>query len=137
MRHDVDACMIAAARACLGTPFHHQGRLPQVGLDCIGLVVVALRASGCAVQDRLDYDRQPQGEALRHALQAHGATSIALPRAGAIALFAFAGAPQHVALCTAADMMIHAYATAGCVVETQLNAVWRRRLAGLYSFQER
>ncbi len=32
----VDAA-IAAARTCLGTPFHHQGRAPGVGLDCIGL----------------------------------------------------------------------------------------------------
>ena len=38
--------MIAAARACLGTPFHHQGRMPGVGLDCIGLVIVALARCG-------------------------------------------------------------------------------------------
>ena len=38
--------MIAAARACIGTPFHHQGRRPGAGLDCIGLIVIALRAAG-------------------------------------------------------------------------------------------
>ena len=56
--------MIATARACAGTPFHDQGRAPGVGLDCIGLIVIAMRAAGFAVHDRTDYGRRPDGKSL-------------------------------------------------------------------------
>ena len=54
--------MIASARACIGTPFHHQGRAIGIGLDCIGLIVVALTAAGFSVRDRSDYGRRPDGK---------------------------------------------------------------------------
>ena len=39
--------IIASARACLGTPFLHQGRIPGVALDCAGLVgIIADSAMG-------------------------------------------------------------------------------------------
>lgn len=126
--------MIAAARGCVGTPFHHQGRVPLVGLDCIGLVIVALRAAGLEVQDRTDYGRLPEPEALRQALAAHGAVAVEAPVAGAVVLFAICGMPSHVALCSDAGRMIHAYAPVGRVVETQLDHGWRRRLAGVFRF---
>jgi hypothetical protein len=40
------ASVIAAARTMMGTPFLHQGRLPGVGLDCIGLIAVAALWAG-------------------------------------------------------------------------------------------
>jgi cell wall-associated NlpC family hydrolase len=131
--------MIAAARLCLGTPFHHQGRVPQVGLDCIGLVVVALRAAGIVVQDRHDYGRSPQGNALHEAFIAHGFQhSLPLPliAPASIILCSCAGVPQHVALITTPTMMIHAYAPAGGVIETIITPAWRRRFIGVYNFQE-
>ena len=128
--------MIAAARACLGTPFHHQGRLPGQGLDCIGLVIIALRAAGFMVQDRQDYARWPEGEALAAALVAHGAQALAIMQPGTVLLFMIAGQAQHVALATGETRMIHAYAPAGKVVETDINSVWQRRLVGLYQFGE-
>jgi cell wall-associated NlpC family hydrolase len=128
--------MIAAARTCLGTPFHHQGRIPQQGLDCIGLIVVALQATNIIVQDRVDYARWPEAEALATALAAHGAVPVVLPEPGDILLFVLAGRAQHVALCTAHEQMIHAYAPAGKVVEGSIGAVWRRRLQQAYRFQE-
>lgn len=131
MRADL---MIAAARACRGTPFHHQGRMPQIGLDCVGLVIIALRAADIVVQDRIDYARWPVGDALAQALQAHGAQSIAALQPGAVLLFALAGQAQHVALAAAPETMIHAYAPVGRVVETQLSQIWQRRLRGIYCF---
>lgn len=56
-----------AARALgfVGTPFRHQGRLPGVGLDCLGVVVFAC---GACSDDRRDYGRLPDARALRAAL---------------------------------------------------------------------
>jgi len=124
---------IAAARACLGTPFHHQGRAPGAGLDCIGLVVVALRAAGRAVRDRSDYARRPDGVALVAALDEHGLKRVDGDiRAGDVLVFRYDHRPQHVALATSAETMIHAFAVAGRVVETGIGAYWRRRLVGTY-----
>src|SRR5208282_1236553 len=98
--------MIAAARACRSTPFHHQGRKPGVGLDCIGLIVVALRAAGMKVHDRNDYGKRPDGKSLEAALAAHGAAPVSEISAGDVLLFRYDGQPQHVALATGTDTMI-------------------------------
>lgn len=126
--------LIAAARACLGTPFHHQGRTPGVGLDCIGLVVIALRAIGIPVQDRSDYAPRPDGVSLIAALEAHGAQKVEQIKAGDILVFRYENRPQHVAMATDEGHLIHAFAPAGSVVETSLGAYWRRRLVAVYRF---
>ncbi|MDD3029979.1 MAG: NlpC/P60 family protein [Alphaproteobacteria bacterium] len=126
--------MIAAARTCLGTPFHHQGRAPGVGLDCIGLVIVALKAAGLSVNDRTDYGRRPDGKSLIAALEAHGAAKVEPVQAGDILVFRYDRQPQHVALATGAETMIHSFAPAGRVVETSLGAYWKRRLTAAYRF---
>lgn len=50
--------ILGAARSMLGTPFHHQGRLPGVGLDCAGLIVCAFRAVGVELIDLQGYGRR-------------------------------------------------------------------------------
>ena len=126
--------MIEAARACLDTPFHHQGRQRGAGLDCIGLVIVALNAAGMTVRDRTDYGRRPDGAGLIAALEAHGATRIENFEAGDILVFRYDRQPQHVALATSATTMIHSFAPAGKVVETNLGPYWHRRLTAAYRF---
>lgn len=123
---------IATARACIGVPFHHQGRNPAAGLDCIGLVIHALRAVGMNVQDRADYARRPDGVSLIAAIEAHGATKVEEIMAGDILVFRYGGQPQHVALATAQTKLIHSFAPAGRVVETNIGDYWRRRLVGIY-----
>jgi NlpC/P60 family putative phage cell wall peptidase len=126
--------MIAAARRCLGTPFHHQGRQPKFGIDCIGLIVVALRATGKAVEDYSDYNRRPDGKSIVEALENHGAQMAGAIEAGDVLLFRYDNQPQHVALATGKDRMIHAFAVAGEVVETIIGDYWQRRLVGVYRF---
>lgn len=106
----------------------------MVGLDCIGLVVVALRAAGLCVQDRLDYGVRPDGRSLVQALAAHGAETVTEIQTGDVLLFRYDHQPQHVALATGADSMIHSFAPARMVVETGIGAYWRRRLVGVWRF---
>ena len=42
----MSAAVEAAARALLGVPFRGHGRDPRWGVDCVGLVALALRAGG-------------------------------------------------------------------------------------------
>lgn len=132
MKKEQISRMLDEARRCLGTPFHHQGRAPGVGLDCIGLVVCALRAAGIEARDRADYGRRPDGISLIAAIEAHGWRRVQKIAAGDILVFRYGGQPQHVALASGASTLIHSFAPAGKVVETDIGDYWRRRLIGIY-----
>lgn len=131
----IRADLVAAARALIGTPFAHQGRVPGVGLDCAGLVVCALQACGGEVADQRGYGRIPAHGMFTAAIAAH-CDSIAQDQVqpGDLMMFAFRGEPQHVAIVSATDpvMLVHAYQDVGRVVENALDATWQARLRGCY-----
>ncbi len=124
--------LVDRARACLGTPFYHQGRVAGIGLDCIGLVIHAVKQAGVNIYDQRDYGREPAGDRLRIALVQHGFERVDSIKPGDVLLFRFNGNPHHVGLAVSSDTMVHSYAPVGRVVETGLGETWRRRLAGIY-----
>lgn len=126
--------LINAARLCLGTCFHHQGRKQNVGLDCIGLIVVSLNAVGIEVRDRFDYGMRPDGISLVEGIIKHGGFPVSVISPSDILLFRYDNQPQHVALATGDNSMIHSFAPAGKVVETAIGQYWKRRLSGIYRF---
>ena len=62
--------IVAAARECLGTPFHHQGRVLGYGLDCAGVAAHVARAVGCEVVEVSGYGRTPAHGQIEQALEA-------------------------------------------------------------------
>jgi cell wall-associated NlpC family hydrolase len=60
--------VVAAARALVGTPYQHQGRLPGVALDCAGVVICVARACGLieADFDVTGYTPRPDGTLLAY-----------------------------------------------------------------------
>lgn len=122
---------IAAARACIGTPFVAQGRLPGIGLDCAGLMLHALRAGGLHIDDVAGYTIPPDPHLLLTTL-GRNFTPQEMITPGAILLFRFQGRAQHLALATSASTMIHAFAPACRVVETDIGPAWLPRLLGTY-----
>lgn len=126
--------MIEAVKACLGTPFHHQGRIPLIGLDCIGLVIVGLKAIGWPVQDQKDYAMRPDGKSLIRALEQHGAKKVEKTKAGDVFVFRYDNQPQHVAIALSEDELIHAFAPAGGVVRSKIGSYWKRRMVARYRF---
>jgi hypothetical protein len=50
-----DRAVVAAARGAIGARFRVQGRDPAFGLDCVGVVAVALRGAGYAGAIPADY----------------------------------------------------------------------------------
>lgn len=122
---DTDAA-IAAARACVGTPFRPQGRLPGIGLDCVGLAAVAVRAGGLAVEIPADYALSgSDGGRLLKSLGALGFACVrdggAMP--GDLMLFQPGRTQQHLGIC-AGNSFIHAHLGLCKVVETPLPAPW-------------
>ena len=43
--------VVAAARALVGTPFHHMARVPGVGVDCSGVLICVGRELGLVAAD--------------------------------------------------------------------------------------
>lgn len=124
---------LAAARALIGTPFVHQGRTRH-GVDCIGLIVLAAQAVGIDTRaDRTDYGRRPHG-VLQPILDA-AMVKVTDWQPGDTLVMAFRHEPMHVAIYTGATV-IHTYATLGKVVEHDLDARWRARVAGAYRLRE-
>lgn len=126
-------CLIAAARESLGTRFRHQGRSAQHGVDCVGLIIVAARSVGMALEDTLVYGRQPQpGDFFRY-IERNQMVPVTSQRLGDVGLFDFGAGPQHAALFTQTGL-IHAYAPARKVIEHGFRAPWPQQLCGVYRF---
>lgn len=131
--------IISCARACVGTKFRHQGRLQNVGLDCVGLLAWVAHSLDLDVRDCLDYNRRPAHGLLEKHLAASGLVPIEVSdaRPGDVALFRFEGPPQHVAVLADAHKpfsMIHAYMPARYVVEHRMDEIWQERFVGAYRF---
>jgi cell wall-associated NlpC family hydrolase len=60
--------IVAVARGWIGTPFHHQGRLKGVGVDCVGLVIGVAKELHILPDDfqTTAYRREPDGVTLIH-----------------------------------------------------------------------
>jgi NlpC/P60 family putative phage cell wall peptidase len=132
------ADIIAAARACLGTPFRHQGRLPGIGLDCAGVAVEVARALGCAPLDVSGYGRTPAAGQLEAVLDAQPdleRVDREDRQPGDILLMRFTGEPQHLAILTDEGTMIHSYEAVGTCCEHRLSAVWAARVVRVYRFR--
>lgn len=121
--------VLSAAASYIGTPFHHQGRVPHVGLDCVGLIICAYQAAGYSLGDYRRYTRSPKPEVMRRELLAR---SRVLDRdepwqPGDVLWFRVRSQPQHLALWTGRDM-IHAYSKIGRVDRHPLTRPWRSLL---------
>ena len=135
---------IAAARGGLGTPYHDQASVRQVGCDCLGLVRGVWRElHGPEPMPIPPYgrdwgetgSREPLAEAARSVMIERPATEV-LP--GALVLFRMrtGSIAKHCGLVTAPDRFTHAYERGG-VVEAPLDAGWRRRVAFVFLFPDR
>lgn len=109
--------IIATAKSMLGTPYHHQGRVPGVGLDCIGLVVCTVRALGAVIQDRTDYPRTAIPSEFVQAVAAQvPMKSVSARMPGDLLLIRPRKALQHAAILVDAQTIIHADHVSGVVL---------------------
>lgn len=129
--------VVHAARAHLGTPWVHQGRLAGSALDCAGLVIVAARELGLVPPefDVNGYGRVPDGTMLewcRRFMQ-----PLPSPELGAVAAIVVQRVPQHLGIVGdyvhGGFSLIHAASDAGRVVEHRL--AWRTNLRGVACFR--
>lgn len=130
--------IVREARSMVGTPFHHQGRLPGCGLDCVGLAVAIADRLGIEVRDQTDYPPETDGDALLAALE-HACDPVPVGRArvGDLLQFRRGRGLWHVAIVSRLAEpleVIHARAHdgGGEVTEEPLTPEWTRRLVGVW-----
>lgn len=114
----------AAARALLGVPFRLHGRDPATGIDCVGLVLLSLRAAGFVIPEPPPYQLRSshRSPAMRWA-EALGIPQADAARAGDVVIAAIGPMQSHLAVDGGA-MMIHAHAGLGKVVEMAWSPEW-------------
>jgi murein DD-endopeptidase / murein LD-carboxypeptidase len=116
--------IVMAVRACVGTRFRVQGRAPGLGLDCVGVVLVAAAAAGMMVAPPPAYAQAgDNGAYLDRALAEAGCQRVAAALAGDILVFAPTPRRRHLGVMTAAGM-VHAHAGLGRVVEGPIDPDW-------------
>ena len=124
MDDDAGAAIVAAVRACVGTRFRAQGRVPGLGLDCVGVVLVAAAASGMgrvvAPAYALGGDHADRIETF---LAAAGCTAVPQPMDGDILVVVPAPGQRHLAVVTPGGV-VHAHAGIGRVVEGPIDGEW-------------
>lgn len=135
--------IITAARGWIGTPFHHQGRLKNVGVDCLGLLI------GVAIELGLhdnngnklsDYDDRTYGHIPDEKLLYNGLCKVLTPvkhvAAGNVGLFSIDKTARHLGVFGDGAQyltLIHAYAPARKVVEHRFDNEWKDKLVMAFS----
>ena len=134
--------IVAAARAWVGTPYHHQQSRLGVGADCLGLVRgVGRQLYGREAESPPAYSRdwaEASGiETMLEAARRHfDPIAVSDMAAGDVIVFRLRGGTvaKHAGIVATAETMIHAM-EGGPVTEVALSAWWRRRIAGVFRFR--
>jgi hypothetical protein len=121
------------ARAHVGTRFRPQGRAPELGLDCVGLVLAVFDLPADEVRRDYRLRGDHRGEMLAAFAKRFRRVSAKQRKVGDVLVLRVAPEQLHLAVLTASGF-IHADARRGKVVETSgmpswpLLAVFRRRV---------
>jgi len=112
------ARVFAEARSLVGCRFRLHGRDPALGLDCVGVVLVAARRAGAAVAAPDRYALVGGcAEDWNAALAAAGLSRVATPGMGNIVLIDCGRRQFHLAV-VGTTSTVHAHRGLGSVVET-------------------
>ena len=140
----MNAQIVNIARSYLGTPYRHQGRLPGVALDCIGVPICVAWAIGYLPLsfNVTGYRRVPDGHSLiRHLEDRMDPVAQADMQPGDVVCVAFDLFPHHVGIVgdypRGGLSIIHAAGRTGKVVEQRLCFTPDLQFAGAFRFWAR
>lgn len=125
--------VIEEARSWIGTPFMHQGRVKGIGVDCVGLLAGVARDLGIQANDRKGYGNLPHNDELRKALKKELIPCNSIIPA-CVLLMKITREPQHVAIYTFDNTIVHSYFNVKGCVEHRLDERWRSKIEGYYLF---
>ena len=124
--------VVAEAFLLINTPYQHQGRIPGLAIDCIGLPIIVAKNLGLGDFDRIDYGRSPDGT-FKEKIEAVCQPIVIQP--GALVIFRISVEAQHCGIVTehplGGEGLIHAWDIAGKVVHQRMGD-WRKKIVGCY-----
>lgn len=116
--------IVAAARSCVGTRFRPQGRTPGLGLDCVGVALIAAAAAGMGSIAMAPYSVGGDHDLdIDGILAGLGCRAVLVPMPGDVLVIAPAPRKRHLAVMTPAGV-VHAQAGIGRVVEGPIDSGW-------------
>jgi cell wall-associated NlpC family hydrolase len=126
------------ARKYLGIPWRHQGRNPDVGIDCAGLVVLIAKDLGLSNYDAVNYHRNPMNDAfIRHFADNMEKRRIVDRKMGDVVLFKDKMFSCHSGIVTfknGQEHLLHAYAKRKQVIEEPFTEEWRKKISYCFRF---
>jgi NlpC/P60 family putative phage cell wall peptidase len=134
--------VLRVARSWIGTPYHHQGRVKGVGVDCCGLIIGVMKELGLNDYDIDGYSRTADGVNIISEFNEQcvpiAPTSVV---SGDILIFRIKNVPQHCGILSDLDgqnYVIHAYQSEAdhlnFVTEHILDDWWISRIVACYAF---
>lgn len=143
MSAEQGSCVVAAARAWIGTPYHHQASVRGVGADCLGLVRGVFReVMGREPEAAPAYSRDwGETDGIETLLDAAGRHLVAVRLTeiapGDVVVFRLRPrmVAKHAAIVATAETMIHAM-EGTAASEVAFSSWWRRRIAGAFRFPD-
>jgi NlpC/P60 family putative phage cell wall peptidase len=115
--------VVAESLSWCDTPYHHQGRIKGVGVDCLMLLLEVFERAG--VVERIEPGNYAQQWHLHRneelymgglARYARRVAAIDLAQPGDIALYQFGRCYSHGGIFVAADLVVHAYVNRGVIL---------------------
>ncbi len=117
------ATVVAAARCCIGAPFRPQGRSIALGLDCVGLALIAFDAGARSLPPVPAYALAGDNSDMAARLDDFGLRRVPVAAPGDLLVLAPAAPQRHLAIVTPAGV-VHAHAGLGRVVEGPIDPAW-------------
>lgn len=121
------ASLAIAASQFIGTPFRLHGRDPRRGLDCVGLLVVSMRAIGAEVSDPSGYglrNRSIDSHLEKFRLSSFVSASGEM-ESGDILVVRPGPGQHHILICHGRSGFVHAHAGLGRVVRSSGPSPWQ------------
>ncbi len=131
-----------AAKEWIGTPFHLQGRVKNVGCDCLGLLMGIARDLNLKTKlgtllvehDRSDYHLIHDGQILEQQLDQLLGQTHELEE-GNLLLLEYDKNPQHLAIVSDGEKIIHAHLKHRKVVEHSMDVCLRNKIKKMYKLE--
>lgn len=132
--------IVARAKEYLGTPWRHQARNINYGVDCAGLFICVAQDLEISEFETNRYSRKPNPQEFRRAMIEMGCTSVVKPETGDLLRMAAPKWPVHVGIyeidSAGVEWVIHAYAPARKVIREHLTEKRKLMIREIMRFPE-